>query len=149
MRSAEPAQQEAKISEETKGKRERWTARQTEVLVSSWVENFEVLESSRSNQVWPKLINKVYSLGIVKTLKQCKVKIRNLKDSYKKCKEENKQSGNERHFSAFYEEFDRVLSARNVVKLAQVSEVGVTEELTQSPLEYDVDDNTFMTLVVI
>ena len=33
LRSAEPAQQEEKVSEETKAKRERWTARQAEVLV--------------------------------------------------------------------------------------------------------------------
>ena len=142
LRSAEPAQQEVKISEEIKAKRERWTARQAEVLVSLWVENFEVLESSRCNQVWPKLVNKVCSLGPAKTLKQCKVKIRNLKDAYKKCKDENKQSGNERRSCAFYEELDRVLSVRNVVKLPQVCEVGVAEELAESPPEYHVDDAT-------
>ena len=43
LRNAEPAQQEEKVSEETKAKRERWTARQAEVLVSLWVENFEVV----------------------------------------------------------------------------------------------------------
>ena len=88
-----------------------------------------VLESSRCNQVWPKLVNKVYSLGPVKTFKQFKVKIRNLKDAYKKCKDENEQSGNERRSCAFYEEFDQVLSVRNVVKLHQVCEVGMAEEL--------------------
>ena len=84
FRSAELAQQEAKISEKTNAKRERLTTRQAEVLVSLWVENFDVLESSRCNQVWPKLVNKVCSLGPAKTAKQCKVKIRNLKDAYKK-----------------------------------------------------------------
>ena len=142
LRSPEPAQQEAKISKETKAKRERWTARQAEVLVSLWVENFEALESSCCNQVWPKLVNKVCSLGPTKTLKQCKVKIRNLKDAYKKCKDENKQSGNERRSCAFYEELNRVLSVRNVVKLPEVGEVGVAEELAQSPPEYHVDDDT-------
>ena len=133
LRTPEPAQQEAKIREETKAKRERWTARQAEVLVSLWVENFKALEYSRCNQVWPKLVNKVYSLGPTKTFKQCKVKMRNLKDTYKKCKNENKQSGNERRSCAFYEEFDRVLSFRNVVKLPKVCEVGVAEDLAQSP----------------
>ena len=137
LRSPEPAQQEAKISKETKAKRERWTARQAEVLVSLWVENFEALESSPCNQVWPKLVNKVCFLGPAKTLKQCKVK-----DAYKKCKDENKLSGNERRSCAFYEEFNRVLSVRNVVKLPQVCEVGVAVELAQSPPEYHVDDDT-------
>ena len=51
LRSPQPTQQETKTSEETKAKQERWTARQAEVLVSLWVENFEALESSRCNQV--------------------------------------------------------------------------------------------------
>ena len=70
------------------------------------------------------------------------MKIRNIKDAYKKCKDENKQSGNERRSCAFYEEFNRVLSVRNVVKLPQVCEVGVAVELGQSPPEYHVDDDT-------
>ena len=49
LRSLEPAQEEAKISEETKAKQGKWTAIQAEVLVSLWVENFEALESSRCN----------------------------------------------------------------------------------------------------
>ena len=50
LKSPEPAQQEAKISEKTKAKRERWTVRQAEVLVSLWVENFEALESNENTQ---------------------------------------------------------------------------------------------------
>ena len=102
LRSPEPAKQEAKISEETKAKRERRTVRQAEVLVSLWVENFEALESSRCNQVWPKLVNKVCSPGPTKTIQQCKAKIRNLEDAYKTCKAENRQSGNERRSCAFF-----------------------------------------------
>lgn len=81
LRRAELAQQKEKISERGKAKQERWTARQAEVLVSLQVENFEILEYSRRNQIWPKLVNKVCSTS--KTLKQGKVKIGNLKDTYK------------------------------------------------------------------
>ena len=70
------------------------------------------------------------------------MKIRNLKDAYKKCKDENKQSGNERRSFAFYEEFDRVLSVGNIAKLPLVCDVGVAEELAQSHPEYHVDDDT-------
>ena len=69
-----------------------------------------------------------------------------MKDAYKKCKNENKQSGNERRSFAFYEEFGRVLSVRNVVKLPQVCNVGVAEELAQSPPEYHVDHDTILWL---
>ena len=57
LRSPELAQQEAKLSGKTKAKRERRTARQAKVL-----------ESSRCNQVWQKLVIKVCSLGPTKTL---------------------------------------------------------------------------------
>ena len=70
------------------------------------------------------------------------MKIRNIKDAYKKCKDENKQSGNERRSFAFYEEFDRVLSVGNIAKLPLVCDVGVAEELAQSHPEYHVDDDT-------
>ena len=88
------------------------------------------------------MVKKACSLGPTKTLKQCKLKNLNLKDAYKKCKDENKQSGNQRRCCAFYKELDQVLSVRNVLKLAHVCEVGVVEELAQSPPEYHVDDDT-------
>ena len=65
-----------------------------------------------------------------------------MRDAYKKCENEHKQSGSERRSFAFYEEFGRVLSVRNVVKLPQVCDVGVAEELAQSPPEYHVDHDT-------
>ena len=54
------------------------------------MEKFEILESFRFNQVWPKLVNKVCSLGPEKSLKQCTMKMQNLKYAYKKCKDENR-----------------------------------------------------------
>ena len=49
------------------------------------------------------------------------------------CKGECKQSENKRLSCAFYEEFDGVLRVINIVKLPHVCEVGVAEELAQSP----------------
>ena len=63
-------------------------------------------------------------------------------DAYKKWGDENKESGNERRSCAFYEKFDRLLSVKNVIKLPQVCEVSVAEELAQSPPEFHVDDDT-------
>ena len=42
--------------------REKWSAKQTELLVKLWVENFEIIESSRCNQVWPRTADKIYTL---------------------------------------------------------------------------------------
>ena len=93
------------------------------------MKHFDNIESSRCNQYWPKIVQEVNSHGTEKTLKQCKVKIRNLKDSYKKCKDENKSSGNNFNTCQFYDKFDRVLSTRNVVNLPEFREVGAVKPL--------------------
>ena len=64
---------------------------QTNVFISMYVDKFNELESSGCNQIWPSIVEAVSSHGPEKTLKQCKVKIRNMKDAYKKCKDENKK----------------------------------------------------------
>ena len=87
--------------------REKWSAKQTELVVKLWVENFEVIESSRCNQFWPRIADKISTQGSSKTIKQGKVKVRNLKNSYKKCKDENKNTGNERSSCPYFHEFDR------------------------------------------
>ena len=75
--------------EKDKPKRDRWTPEQNQILVSMYVENYEALESSNCNKVWPKILESVCNYGPKKTLKQIKVKVRNMKDAYKKCKDEN------------------------------------------------------------
>ena len=114
--------------EKEKTKRERWVAKQTEVLVAQWVKHFDNIESSWCNQYWSKIVQEVNSHGPEKTLKQCKVKIRKLKDSYKKCKNENKSSGNNFNTCQFYDEFDRVLSTRNVMNLPEFKPLAFDDE---------------------
>ena len=75
-----------------------------------YVDKFDELESSGCNQIWPSIVEAVSSPGPEKTLKQCKVKIRNMKDAYKKCKDDNKKSGNKSSKCPFYDEFDKLLS---------------------------------------
>ena len=116
--------------EKDKPKRDRWTE-QNQILVSMYVENCEALESSNCNKVWPKKLESVCNYGPKKTLKQIKVKVRNMKDAYKKCKDENKKSGNNLHKCPFYEDFDQILSQRDVVNLPEFFEVGTVQKENQ------------------
>ena len=72
-------------------KRDRWTAKQTEVLVTMWKENYKELESSKQHSVWMRIKNKIDGLGNPKTLKQIKTKLRNMKDAYKVSQDNNKK----------------------------------------------------------
>ena len=116
--------------------------KQTEVQVAQWVKHFDNMESSRCNQYWLKIVQEVNFHGPEKMLKQCKVKIRNLKDSYKKCKDENKSSGNNFNTCQFYDEFDRVLSTRNVVNLPAFREVGAVKPLAFDDEKKSEEDKT-------
>ena len=76
-----------------KTKRDRWTAKQTEVLVTMWKENYQELKSSKQHSVWMRIKNKIDGLGNPKTLKQINIKLRNMKDAYKVSKDNNKKTG--------------------------------------------------------
>ena len=130
-----------------KKQREPWSNQQTNVLVNLWTENLKVLESSKCNDMWHKIVKEVNKHGPVKDMKKCKKKILNLKENYKKAKTNNKKSGSSPDFCPFYEEFDRVLSARDIINIPALTEVGANDE---TPREYessskpdsDVDDKS-------
>ena len=62
--------------------------------------------------------------GPEETLKKCKDKIRNLRDRYKKPKENNKKSGASPPFPLFYEDFDEIFSTRDIINIPGFVEVG-------------------------
>ena len=77
--------------EKQKAMRERWSHYHTKVLIGMYVDKFDELEFSACTQMWPSIVEAVSSHGPETTLKQYKVKIRNMRDAYKKCKDENKK----------------------------------------------------------
>ena len=60
-----------------------------------------------------------------KSMKQCKDKIRNLKELYKTSKDSNKKTGENLHLSPFYNIFDEMLGDRDVVTIPLHTEVGL------------------------
>ena len=74
-----------------------------------YVAKFGELESSRCNQIWQSIVEAVSSRGAEKTLKQCKVKIRNMKDAYKTCKDDSKKIGSKSNKCPYHHEFDKLL----------------------------------------
>ena len=84
-----------------------------------YVEKHREPESSRCNQVWPSILKKVNQQGSPKTKQQCRIKIRNLKADYKRCKDKSTESGSNHHSCPFYEEFDAILGTRNVIEIAE------------------------------
>ena len=108
-------------------KRDKWTKIQTKTLVAMWKENLNDIESGKANMVWIKIKAEVDKYGTTKTVKQCKTKIRNLKDTFKKAKENNQKSGSAPNFPEFYDLFDDAIGHRDSVQLPEFTEVGLAD----------------------
>ena len=83
-----------------------------------------------SVRVFKEIVLIVNRHGPKEDIKKCKKKIMNLKDKYKKAKENNKKSGAAPKFCPFYEDFDEVLLARDIVNIPGLTEIGVKRSVT-------------------
>ena len=111
-----------------KKKRERWSESQTKTLVYLWKEHFRDLQTSKQHLIWIKIKTAGNEKGPEQTLKQLKDKIRNLKDAYKAARDNNKKTGASPTYSPYFEDFDEVLSTRDVINTPFAGKVGVLKQ---------------------
>ena len=109
-----------------------WTSEQTATLVALGKENNGKIESADIKTTWDRIVIEVNQFPEKKTLKQCKDKIRNLKQLYKEAKHQNKQSGNAPQTSPFFEDFDEALGNRPVITMPRVKRCGQAPGTAQS-----------------
>lgn len=98
----------------------KWREEQSSVLVHEWKERIDEVESSRATEAWRHILIAVNKAGSPKTVKQCKDKIRNLKQAYKEAKGNNNLTGRSPKTSQYYDSFDEVLGTRAVVTMPGV-----------------------------
>ena len=107
-----------------KATREKWSTKETQVFASVWKENFVELQFYKAPDVWREISTKVSEVGNGKSVKQCKLKLRNMKTSYHDAKLNNDKTGNEANFPPFYEDFESILDCRDAVKVSEMAEIG-------------------------
>ena len=82
----------------------KWSDAQANVLVQQWKERIEEVESRRNSEAWQKIVQEVNKTGTLKSIKQCKDKLRNMKQAYKDAKSNNMiETGCSQKKSPFYE----------------------------------------------
>ena len=102
------------------------------------------IESTRSHEMWVKIKAAVGNLGPAKNFKQCKDKIRNLKDAYKRAKESNKKTGAAPSFPPYFTQIDEILGCRDVTCLPEKTEVGansISDDEINANSDSDSDNN--------
>ena len=112
-----PASASAKIG--AKANLTKWREEQSSILVHEWKEQIEV-ESSTATETWRHILNAMNKVGRPKTIKQCKDKIRNLKQAYTKAKCNNNLTGRSTKTRRYYDSFDEVIGTRAVVTMPGV-----------------------------
>ena len=92
-----------------------WSDRETKALISIWgeVNIQEQLDgATRNKTVFVDISKQLQRLGYDKDWQQCRIKVKNLKNQYKKVKDHNGVTGNRRKVFKYYEQLDRILGHR-------------------------------------
>ena len=111
-----------------------WTDAETSYLLELWRDNFPT--SKKSNRtVWDAIAKKLNSIfkdnkGIpsYRTGTQCKARIKYLQAKYKRVKDHNSRSGNNRESFEYYDEMDEVLGSKPNITPKEVVECGLVED---------------------
>ena len=120
-----------------KNRSPNWTDAEIRFLIEIWKEHHPI--SKRNNSaVWEavaKELNRILreqGLTIVRTASQCKGKIKNLEDEYKRVKDHNSKSGNNRETFTYYEELNEILGCRPKITPKTVIECGFEDAVLPS-----------------
>ena len=105
-------------------KRESWTKEQGAILVKMQKDLFQEIETFKQSSAWLKMKQEIDKKGLPKSVRQIKSKLRNMKDAYKKAKDNNSQTGTSPIYPPFYNDFERMLAFRDVINLMYVKEDG-------------------------
>ena len=102
-------------------------------LLELWRDNFPI-SKKRNSTVWDAIAKKLNSIfkdqGIpsYRTGTQCKAHIKYLQDEYKRVKDHNSRSGNNRESFEYYDEIDEVLGSEPNITPEEVVECGLAED---------------------
>ena len=94
-----------------------WTESETKALLSVW--GSEQIQSElegvvRNKNIYEKISNQLSKNGVSRNWKQCRDRVKNLLAKYRKVKDNNRQTGNNRQNCPFYNEIDVIFGTRPV-----------------------------------
>lgn len=96
-------------------KTEPWHNKETKTLLGIWSEDEvqrELEGTVRNQKVFQKISQRMWELGYNRSPDRCRVKIKKLKQDYRRLKEYNKRTGTSRKKNQWYDALDAVLGRR-------------------------------------
>ena len=122
----------------TKCRSPNWSDAEVRFLIITWKDRHPIRKRQNS-AVWESIAKELNSLlreqGLtsIRTAAQCKAKIKNLEDEYKRVKDHNSKSGNDRESFAYYEELNEILGCRAKITPKTVVECGFIDDNSAIP----------------
>ncbi|XP_028287104.1 uncharacterized protein LOC114452117 isoform X7 [Parambassis ranga] len=110
-----------------------WSYEETQALIGVWSEDKiqqDLEESFRNEKVYREVSERLAAIGMSRSAKQCRDKIKKLKEEYRKIKKESERSGAVRKTSRWYNAMDAVMSNRP----------GTTDQSDTMILEFMISD---------
>lgn len=95
--------------------RASWSPEEVHALLTLWADGSvqeQLLSTVRNKRVFTKLSSELAALGSTKTSKQCREKIKKLKQEYKKIKNDTSKNSSNSHGTRWFAIMDAVLSQR-------------------------------------
>lgn len=92
-----------------------WKNDEVQTLICLWSEDriqADLASMVRNDKIFQKIASRLGEMGIIRSAKQCREKIKKLKQDYKKIKDHNNKSGVERKTNRWYDMIDAVLGHR-------------------------------------
>ena len=117
------------VNAATKGRSANWLDAEIQFLIAIWKDHHPI--SKRHNSaVWESIAKQLNTplteqeLTSIRTASQCKAKMKNLEDEYKRVKDHNNRSGNDRETFTYYEDLNEKLGRRAKITPKTVVECG-------------------------
>ena len=115
-----------------------WADAEVRALIGFWGDSriqAELDGAVRNKAIHEKIAMKMAEAGFNRDWKQCRAKIKNLKNDYKKIKDSNNRSGQRRQVMQFFDQLDAVLAVRDATRPPQVLESSGSLEPDSEPEE--------------
>uniref|UniRef100_A0A3B3QY72 Myb/SANT-like DNA-binding domain-containing protein n=1 Tax=Paramormyrops kingsleyae TaxID=1676925 RepID=A0A3B3QY72_9TELE len=94
---------------------EGWTNEETQALIAIWSDEQiqrDLDGTTRNKKVFAIISSRLEDMGHTRTTEQCRLKIKKLKQDYRKLKDHNNRSGADRETNTWFEALDAVLGHR-------------------------------------
>lgn len=116
---------------------QNWTDAEVRLLISVWRDHFPISKRQNST-IWERISKQLnqllpeQNLPCIRTAQQCKAKIKNLEDDYKRVKDHNNKSGNDRITFPYFDNLNDVLGCKPRITPKKVAECRFDEQASPS-----------------